>query len=83
MDKDANAIINKMLEPEKLAKAQFKTATEEPIKARTLGDIYLVLEAQKAYGQAVPSVQRPIPASLVGKTAMDDQNGRWSQPEDK
>jgi hypothetical protein len=65
-----------------------KPPASEPGKPkRTLGDIFVALEAQKVYNPQLPSVQKPEapPANTFGKgtaPAMDTE-GAWGQPKKK
>ncbi len=56
-------------------------------KKRTLGDIYVTIEAQKIYNPNLPSVPRPIapPANQQkqGSAANIGTEGRWGKPEAK
>jgi hypothetical protein len=52
---------------------------------RTLGNIYVALEAQRIYNPGMPSVPSPAPANTFEKgiTPALDTSGAWGQPEKK
>ncbi len=54
-------------------------------RKRTLGDIYVALEAQKIYDPNIPSVPAPAPANTFAKgvTPALDTSGAWGGPAQK
>jgi hypothetical protein len=54
---------------------------------RTVGDIYVAMEAQKVYNPQMPSVPKPQapPANLNerGSSASLDTSGAWGKPKEK